>query len=100
MNQHPEVRDVVCKAPLEPQGPEKQAEVVSVEGRGDDAGEGAVPGTGAPATPPVVAPVRHILPQIPTMSHSRLAVSKASRKVEQHSSTLYHFTCMHVLRNT
>ena len=38
-----------------------------------------------PTISPVV-PVRHVLPQIPTMSHSRLAVSKASRKVQTNST--------------
>ena len=45
----------------------------------------AVPAIPKPTISPVM-PVRHVLPQIPTMSHSRLAVSKASRKVQTNST--------------
>ena len=45
----------------------------------------AAPAIPKPTISPVV-PVRHVLPQIPTMSHSRLAVSKASRKVQTNST--------------
>ena len=45
----------------------------------------AAPAISKPTISPVV-PVRHVLPQIPTMSHSRLAVSKASRKVQTKST--------------
>ncbi len=78
MSQQPDV----CKAPQDNEGPEKRADVVSdkVERKGDGEGEGAASRGAALATP--LTPVRHVLPQIPTMSHSRLAVSKASRKVE------------------
>ena len=34
----------------------------------------------APSVPAPFIPTRHILPQIPTMSHSRLAISKASSR--------------------
>ena len=44
--------------------------------------------TSAPSTPAAPIPVRHVLPQIPTMFHSRLAVSKASRKVQTNSTFL------------
>ena len=45
----------------------------------------ASPAIPKPTVSPVV-PVRHVLPQIPTMSRSRLAVSKASRKVQTNST--------------
>ena len=96
MNQQPAVKDASSKPP--PQA--KQSGVTSAESttiktdkaRSDGVGDGVV--TGVPplvSAPARVAPVRHILPQIPTMSHSRLAVSKASSKVQH---ILLYMICM------
>ena len=113
MNQHPEVRDDLSKPPVPPdlqqqgvsdttetptkQTPEDVDKSDNVKcGRSDGVGGGVVAGAHVHVQPPPLVtpppapvPVRHVLPQIPTMSHSRLAVSKASRKV-QHIILLCH----------